>query len=237
MPKSYKVCPLRHFDSSEIKVEPFRLKPQFNLARVAESPQTTIFRSRDEIHLNDFESYVIEHEHEVSMYGRVNETRFSKFIRCGRINAYHSAALSLMLLSGKKADILDFCRTAAKLSELRLALLEIDMKSLLAKLAEVKLVWFRFPAGMIRASALMGDHLEVTSDFDRARSQGDISTLSFYIEDRDEVQHPIMVTSDGTVVLQDLYKSIASEVELVLFVKEKLLDGTYREREIGRRRA
>jgi hypothetical protein len=93
-------------------------------------------------------------------------------------------------------------------------------------------VWFRFPAGMIRASALMGDHLEATADFERAKAQGDISTLSFYVQDVEQKIHPIMVTDDGTVVLQDLYPGSTKEVELVLHVKQLLLDGTYREEEI-----
>jgi len=166
------------------------------------------------------------------MWGRVNEFSFAKFIRRGLINAYQSPARRLVLLSGKKDDVLDFCRTTATLAEIKIALLRIDMKALLAKLAEVKLVWFRFPGGMIRASALMGDHLEKTADFERAKAQGDISTLSFYVQDTESVQHPIMVTTDGTVVLQDLYQSIALEVEVVLQVKKLLLDGTYQEEEI-----
>lgn len=232
MAKSYKICLLRHFDDSQIAQEPFQLRPQFSLAEVPEAPQTKIYKSRDEVTVEDFRSYTIEHEHEVSMWGRVNEVRFAKFIRKGVINAYQSPTRKLILLSGKKDDILDFCRTTAALQEIKIALLRIDMKLLLAKLAEVKLVWFSFPAGMIRASALMGDHLEATADFERAKAQGDISTLSFYVQDGDSLQHPILVTSDGTVVLQDLYQSIASEVDLVLQVKSLLLDGTYREEEI-----
>ena len=232
MPKSYKICPLRHFDDSKLGTEPFPLKPQFSLPDVPEAPQTKIWKSRDQIELEDLKTYVIEHEHEVSMWGRVNAMSFMKFIRKGMINAYESRARNLILLSGKKDDILDFCKTTATLNEIKIALLRIDMKALLAKLAEVKLVWFRFPAGMIRASALMGDHLEATADFERAKAQGDISTLSFYVEDAANLQHPVMVTGDGTVVLQDLYKSVAQEVELVLQVKTLLLDGTYQEEEV-----
>ncbi len=232
MPKSYKVCPVRHFEDSNFDQEPFKLRPQFTLPRVAEAPQTKIFKARDAIELEDFKSYLIEHEHEVSMYGRVNELSFARFIRKGFIHAYQSPARSLILLSGKKNDILDFCKTTAGLPNIKIATLRIDMKALLGKLAEVKLVWFRFPAGMIRASALMGDHLEATADFERARAQGDISTLSFYVQDAEKKVHPVMVTDDGTVVLQDLYHGIADEVELVLHVKQLLLDGTYREEEI-----
>jgi len=208
------------------------LRPQFSLLHVPEAPQTKIFKARDAIKLEDFKSYLIEHEHEVSTYGRVNEVSFARFIRKGFIHAYQSESRSLILLSGKKVDILDFCKTTATLPQIKIATLQIDMKALLAKLAEVKLVWFRFPAGMIRASALMGDHLESTTDFKRAKAQGDISTLSFYVQDAEKTVHPILVTNDGTIVLQDLYHSIANEVELVLHVKRLLLDGTYREEEI-----
>jgi hypothetical protein len=232
VPKSYKICLVRRFNDSQFADEPFKLRPQFSLPEVPEAPQTKIFKSRDQIKLEDFKCYTIEHEHEVSMWGRINQVSFAKFIRKGFINAYQSPTRELILLSGKKDDVLDFCKTTATLSEIKIALLRIDMKALLAKLAEVKLVWFRFPGGMIRASALMGDHLEMTADFERAKAQGEISTLSFYVQDNESVQHPIMVTTDGTVVLQDLYQSIALEVELVLQVKKLLLDGTYQEDEI-----
>jgi hypothetical protein len=230
--KSYKICLLRHFEAATFDQEPFPLKPQFSLSEVPEAPQTRIYQARDTINVGDFRSYHIEHEHEVNMWGRVNQVSFARFIRRGMINAYESQSHGLILLSGKKDDVLDFCKTTAGLPEIKIALLRIDMKALLAKLAEVKLVWFRFPAGMIRASALMGDHLEATTDFERAKAQGDISTLSFYVQDSSDDQHPTMVTNDGTVVLQDLYKSISDEVELVLQVKRLLLDGTYQEEDI-----
>jgi hypothetical protein len=170
------------------------------------------------------------------MYGRVNQVSFARFIRIGFIRAYQSEARSLILLCGKKDDILDFCRTTAVLPAIKIATLRIDMKALFSKLTEVKLVWFRFPAGMIRASALMGDHLEETLDFERAKAQGDISTLSFYVQDLEEKVHPILITDDGAVVLQDLYHSVAHEVEIVLHVKKLLLDGICREEEIRQAR-
>jgi hypothetical protein len=232
VPKSFKICPVKHFDDSGFKKQPFSLRPQYSLAEVPEAPQTKIYKARDAIQLGDFKSYLIEHEHEVSMYGRVNQVSFARFIRKGFIHAYHSPSQSLALLTGKKDDILDFCKVTASIPEIKIATIAIDMKALLAKLAEVKLVWFRFPAGMIHASALMGSHLEQTADFEKAKAEGDISTLSFYVQDKDKKVHPIMVTDDGAVVLQDLYQSVADEVELVLHVKKILLDGIHREETI-----
>jgi hypothetical protein len=232
VPKSYKICLVQHFDGSRFGDQPYSVSPQYSLSDVPEAPSTVIYKALDTVRFEDFDSYMIEHEHEVSMVGRVNAVKFAKFIRKGFIHGYESKAQKLLLLSGKKDDILDFCRTTASLPEIKIATLQIDMKALLSKLKQVKLVWFKFASGMIRASALMGDHVEATADFERAKSQGEISTLSFYVEDSEKVIHPILVTADGTVVLQDFYQSVALEIQTVLEVKSLLLDGIYKVEQI-----
>lgn len=70
-------------------------------------------------------------------------------------------------------------------------------------------------------------HIERTHAFREARSAGDISTLSFYIEDTTNEAHPVQVTRDGAVVLQSADKEKGAELQLVMYLKEKLLDGIY----------
>jgi hypothetical protein len=231
MAKSYKIATVQKFDI-KIGPQPVRVGAQYSLPQVPESPQTIIYKSRDVIKVEDFESLAIEHEHEVRMPGRVNDMKFERYIRKGFINGYKSDEKNLLLMSGKKDDILSFCRYTRNVPQIRISTLRIDMKALLARLAEVKLVWFRFPAGMIHASALMGDHLEKTSAFKQAKSEAEISTLSFYFEDSNGRVHPLMVTGDGAVVVQDPYEQVATELELVLSIKEQLLDGIYLEEPI-----
>ena len=81
----------------------------------------------------------------------------------------------------------------------------------------------------------MGAHLEKTAAFREAKTEGDISTLSFYFEDNGEI-HPVMVTDDGAVVLQDVYRETADEIQLVLNLKRVLLDEIHEEQEIPARR-
>src|ERR1043165_6994988 len=151
MAKSYKICTVQKFDVP-VTVQPFPISPQFTMEGIPEAPQTSIHKARDMADVEDFQSLFIEHEHEVSAHGRINQQRFEKYIRKGFMHAYRSEARSLLLLAGKKDDILSFCRYTEQVEDIRLATLRIDMKALLARLAEVKLVWFRFPAGMIHAS-------------------------------------------------------------------------------------
>jgi hypothetical protein len=76
---------------------------------------------------------------------------------------------------------------------------------------------------MIRASALMGANVEKTDAFVQSKSEGEISTLSFYFEDLSGDKHPIMVVEDGTVVLQSQYPDVSSEMNLVNLVHDQLL--------------
>jgi hypothetical protein len=159
------------------------------------------------------------------MPGRYREVSFSEFTYTGVISAYESQALGLLLLSGKKADVLSFCATSAESTVVQIDTIEIDMNALQELLPSVNLVWFSFPAGMIRASALMGANVERTDAFVRSRSEGAITTLSFYFEDDGGSKHPVMVVSDGTVVLQGTYPETGTELQLVMEVYEGLLHG------------
>jgi hypothetical protein len=153
---------------------------------------------------------------------------FNKFIARSEIRAYQSDADQILLLCGKKADILDFCRRTEEFPQIRLNTMQIDMKALQEKLPEVRGVWFRFRAGYIRAKGFMGQQIQDTTEYREATNEGDISTLSFYFEDeRSATIHPMQVTEDGAVVLQKNYKSIEDELDFVLHVKHALLDGIY----------
>lgn len=148
---------------------------------------------------------------------------------------YHSESKNLLLLSGKKDDIIDFTKYTSNTDSLNISTIEVDMAQLLEKLTSVNLVWFKFKGSMIRASALMGEHIERTDEFNQAKEVGEISTLSFYLEDANRNTHPIMVTHDGAVVLQTNYPDLSKEIELVLEVKKELLDGIYTEKPIGKK--
>jgi hypothetical protein len=227
MPKSYKICPVSHFDVERFSENSYKLKQQLVMAGVPPPPETLIRRASDSLHMDDFRSFIIEHERVVKQWGRINDTRFSEFIRKGEITAYFSQSRELLLLCGKKDDILDFCRVAYGSAEMSFSTIAIDMNALLAKLRDVRLAWFKYDDTIIHASALAGQHIETTRPFKEAREHGDISTLSFYLEDSVGLAHPILVTSDGAVVLQANYTERATELDLVLRVKQGLLDGIF----------
>lgn len=227
VPKSYKICPTIAFNTTRFGTQKYNLRPQLSLDGVAPPPETLIRLSQDKVIVEDFRSYLIEHERVVAQRGRLNEDRFTEFIKTGEILGYYSGQRQLLLLSGKKDDILDFCRNISNAHEISFNTISIDMKALLSRLAGVRLAWFRYDSSTIHASALAGEHIETTRPFKEANAIADISTLSFYVEDRVGVSHPVLVTSDGAVVLQATYEERSTEIELVLYVKNLLLDGIF----------
>jgi len=171
----------------------------------------------------DFTQYIIEHDRVVKMPGRFGDLYFPEFTYTGVIGGFFGQQRSLLLLNGKKADVLSFCAATTKVYEVQIETLQIDMNALQAALPSVNLVWFKFKAGMIRASALMGANVEKTDAFVQSKSEGEISTLSFYFEDLSGKPHPVMMVDDGTVVLQSQYPDTAEELRLVVSIYDKLL--------------
>jgi hypothetical protein len=219
---SYKICVVKKFEEEKIGKKQYIFGGQKILEGVSPPPQTVIYKSSVKIPITNFSCYSIEHEYEDTTYGRIDGHAFTKYIRKGFISGYYQKIINLLLLSGKKRDILDFCKKIHK-EILDFSTVEIDLKKLLILLPSISGVWFNMPDGPIRASALMGSHIEDTNDFKKFCTTGDISTLSFYYE-KDKNLHPIMVTQDGTVVLQGNYAQKKDEIELVLDIKQRLLD-------------
>jgi hypothetical protein len=222
MPKSYRITLPRTIQSQSFALASIVLDRQGSIEGVPASPQTKIYRARTKISLDDFESFIIEHEMEEEALGRYNTSVFTKFIRKELIHSYYSKRKEVFLLSGKKRFVVDFCKKSNEFAALAFDEIKVDMGKLLAQLPHIKGVWFKFSNGLIRASALMGANIESTPDFQNYSLQGDISTLSFFF-DYNGMTHPVMVVNDGTVVLYLNYAEVTDEIELVVTIKDTLL--------------
>jgi hypothetical protein len=223
MPRSYKICPVRNFQTNAFSEQSTCLDQQPPLGDMSHVAVTKIRTSATVPGFEDFRQYVIEHDRIVKMPGRFGDVYFPEFTYTGVIAGFFGEQRSLLLLSGKKADVLSFCSTTTRVSEVQIDTLQLDMNALQAVLPSVNLVWFKFKAGMIRASALMGANVEKTAAFEQSKSEGEISTLSFYFEDSSGKPHPVMVVDDGTAVLQSQYSDTSDELRLVTSIYEKLL--------------
>lgn len=221
----HKVCPIRRFEANAFEEKRVCLDQQQTFEGMNEEVATTTIRSSGtRPGFEDFRQYIIEHDRVVKMPGRYGNIRFPEFTYTGTIAGFYSEKRGLMLLSGKKADVLSLAATTTRVAEFQIDTLHVDMNALQDLLPSVNLVWFKFKRGMIRASALMGANVEKTDTFAQSKSEGEISTLSFYFEDLSGDKHPVMITEDGAVVLQSQYVDVATELNLITLVHDKLLN-------------
>src|SRR5579864_2386930 len=110
MPKSFKICPVRHFNEAVFQKERTLLNQQPPLNGLKdEVPHTTIRSSHVNPGFEDFHQYIIEHDRIVKMPGRYGNIKFPEFTYTGTIAGFHSSQHSMLLLSGKKNDVLSFC--------------------------------------------------------------------------------------------------------------------------------
>jgi 2-keto-4-pentenoate hydratase/2-oxohepta-3-ene-1,7-dioic acid hydratase in catechol pathway len=98
----------------------------------------------------------------------------------------------------------------------------------------MKGVRFNLPRGLVTASALFGSHIEEIHDFKEYQESGDISTLSFHFEYDDNL-HSVQVTPYGAIILQNAYKEISYEIEIVLNIKKVLLDGIFIDKRVKKK--
>jgi len=223
--RSCKICVLDSIDTSKFTKQPFYFGGYLPYAdNQALPPTTAMSLASDSINVDDFVKYKIDHEVEEKVFGRIpGGNSFDGYIRKGFIDGFVSQKRGLVILSGKKRDILDFCAANKKMAHFKFHTVGINMKKLLALLPNVKVAWFNFDKGEITSSALMGHCVENTPEFKNCKDSGEISTLSFHF-DYGNALHPILITKDGTVVLQANYQERTDEIELVLKIKEALLD-------------
>lgn len=228
MPVSYKVCLLSQFERNRFTSAQVFYGDQLPYDGTG-LPETSVRLSPDSVSFEDFRFYSIDHEIEESTIGRlIGGQRFDAYIRKGQINSFISEEKNLMFLSGKKRDVLDFCKHKSKVEGLKFKTVSIDMNRLLDRLPHIKTAWFSFDSGTLNASALMGVNVENTPDFQKYKRAGNISTLAFPFT-FDEMHHPVMVTADGTIVLQASYPTKSVELAICNKVKSELLESVITE--------
>ncbi len=127
------------------------------------------------------------------------------------------------MLSGKKRDVLAFCKDAQDKKHIVLNTIQIDTSKLIAKLPSVRGVWFKTDRGLITSTAFFGKHIEDADEFKKYENSSNITSLSFYFDHLGSYS-PIMITDDGAVVLQGAFQKIEHELELVVAIKKALID-------------
>ena len=218
--KTYKICASKNFSDNIYTTKPLMLNQQLPIEGVDPPPITTLFRERQADAKLPFDQYFIEHEKIEHAPGRASNVSFQHYIHRYAVYAYQHRSSPLLLLSGKKKAISDLIRQNGL--TLKIQSLFLDLNKVQKALDNVHMVWFRFYEGQFSSTSFHGQNVKHIVEQQDLFRKGRISTLSFTLKHEGR-SHALMLSHDGTVVLQARYESIEDELKVLHTLHENFL--------------
>lgn len=156
---------------------------------------------------------------------------FTEFIQPVDFPAYYDEARNVILFQASKK----VCR--GLISNLRdgatgidLVEMEVDFRQIFDICPEYLAAWFRDVSSRVKSAGVSGAQIQNDSIFKSMLKLGRMSSVIISWPHED-VHHPMVITSSGSVVLVKNYRKIPSlELQLVIDVYENLLSKVWRER-------
>jgi len=210
--KTYKVTRSENFSHNIFSSKPIHLNKQTTIEGIEPPPLTTIFKERPLCEECPFDQYFVEHEKIENAPGRTGNLNFHNYIHRYAIYAYHLPKSKLLLLQGKKKAVLDLMRHADL--SLNIKPLFIDLNPFQNVIEKIQMVWFRFYDGQFSSTSFHGENIKSVIEQQDLFRKGRISTMAFTLTFEGRA-HPMMLSHDGTIVLQAKYEETTEELQLL----------------------
>jgi hypothetical protein len=196
------------------------LNQQLPIDGIDPPPLTTLFKARESSDRFPFEHFFIEHEKTEHAPGRTGSVSFQQYIHRYPIHAYHHRTNNLLLLCGKKRAVNDLIRQGGL--TLKVQSIFLDLNEVQEGLESVHMVWFRFFEGQFSSTSFHGENIKAVVEQQDLFRRGRISNMSFTLRYGGKA-HPLMLSHDGTMVLQTTYEDIEEELSVLNHFYEKHL--------------
>lgn len=156
---------------------------------------------------------------------------FREYLEPVDFPVYYATKKKLMLFQApKKACRGVLSNLRANYCEVELVDMVVDFAKVLALCSEYQGAWFRGVSSHVRAAGIHGEQIQQDALFKKLLKDGQLSnvTVPWRIED---VEHRIMVTASGAIILVQDYKSnLGLELQIVMDVYERLLSQVWEEK-------
>jgi len=210
--KTYKICHAEDFSDSLYTSKQIKLNKQLPMEGVEPPPLTTLFKERSANADFPFDQFFIEHERIEDAPGRTGSFNFQNYIHRYPIYAFHMPESKLLFLQGKKKALNDLIRNEEICLNMRP--LFIDLNNFQDTIENIQMVWFKFYDGQFSSTSFHGKNIKSVIEQQDLFRRGRISTISFTIKYAGK-SHLMMLSTDGTIVLQCTYDDIQEELQLL----------------------
>lgn len=188
-----------------------------------EAPRTVFKYQRPLVNL-PIQVFNVIHEVHHQDEGRANGADFNEYILTHRFPAFYHSLKGLLMLRTKKDVARGAMHTLTKYSDVRGQSRVLDLKSINEYIEHYKGAWFTVANNAnVNSQAFFGASIDYDNRFDKAMAEGEIKNIRLDYSFRDRLYH-MGISRDYSLVLFDTNLSEQDELELVLDIKEQLLD-------------
>lgn len=190
-----------------------------------ERPPETNFVMRRRIPELDADVFRVHYEHIANQAGRARGTTFTKFVAQNTFPAYYIRDKQLMLVKSPKSLARGAMRVLVRSApDVAGSYRRFDLDSIQDRIRSFKAAYFSVEDSTdVSSVALFGSSVEQDFRFSRAASEGGMKHVRFDYRYEEEVFF-VGISEDSVVVLFDSYLDEFLELQLVLELKERLLD-------------
>ena len=221
MSKSYRLFKANSFP--EIDNE-YILPAQIKLLADKESPATVIRRQNLPLS-EEFESFYIVHHVLKQQIGITQGVSFNEYLAEFHLWSFYRRSDAILIVQGNKEAVADLFHAlnTRGLENFAIQSYEIDFNKLEAHIQRIKGSWFSFKSATLHAKGLLGDHVDIEPEYEEAKKLGTLTSIKLVHTFRG-ADISLWITRRAAVVIMQEVASIPYEIEIILNVKQHLLD-------------
>jgi len=174
----------------------------------------------------DFAKYELFHEVKRRSRGRAygNPESFSSYVNQNTFDCYHWKSRNIFIFGANKpavnGSIKRLTRDCGKgVFELKRGM--VNFQKIIRKAENITGGWFGDLSGNVTSIGLFGDHVNMSSDYDRYSAAGSLSSLTIEVTLGGQM-YSFMITKDRAIVLYDSM-SIEKDLDLLTQIYNELL--------------
>lgn len=221
MSKSYRLFKANSFP--EIDSE-YILPAQIKLLADKEVPDTVI--RRQNLPLSEgFESFYIVHHVLKQQIGLAKGVPFTEYLAEFHLWSFYRRSDGLLIVQGNKDAVADLFYALNRRGHENFAIQSytLDFDKLEAHIQRIKGSWFSFKSATLHAKGLLGAHVDIEPEYEEAKKLGTLTSIKL-VHTFHGADISLWITRRAAVVIMQEVASIPLEIDIILDVKQQLLD-------------
>lgn len=217
MAKSFLICTVKSFYEDS-----FMVPIQQSLIEHEGEPEIKI-TSTDNM-IGNMACYECNYDKKVKVFGKVYNKNFNYYFVQKKFKLYYDKLNKLCLVAIKAELAHEYIDFLNKFGSYSLHPIEMDYTYMEPLIDEITAAWISgLKTTHVKTKGLYGNKVNKSEEFKEAILDGELSAMNIKFIAHSGEEHLIGINKSGSIVLYDSFKTIESEIELVIALYNKLI--------------